>query len=114
MKKALVLGWIHIFLFTGVFLVLSLLWPRWLGELTAQGLDIYSPHTFNKIYPVFHWLQQNLVAVVCFVLLFTGDLLICSRLQTKKARIVWTALLLAVALTTAMVATVVFRNVVFG
>lgn len=114
MKKDLLLCWIHIFLFAGVFLVLSLLWPRWLGEITGQGLDIYSPHTFNKIYPVFHWLQQNLVAVLCVVFLFTADLLVCSRLQANKARMIWTAILLSVAIISAVVATIVFRNVVFG
>ena len=114
MNRNLLLCWIHIILFTGIFLVLSLLWPRWLGELTTQGLDIYSPHTFNKIYPVFHWVQQNAVTVLCIVFLFTADVLICSRLQSRKARIVWTAVLFTIASIVAIAATVVFRNVVFG
>lgn len=114
MKKNLLLCWIHIFIFAGVFLVLSLLWPKWLAELTAEGLDIYSPHTFNKIYPAFHWLQQNSIAVLCIVFLFTADLLICSRLQSNKARVIWTAVLFAIAILGAGIATVVFRSIVFG
>ncbi|MDA3800265.1 MAG: hypothetical protein PF692_14455 [Kiritimatiellae bacterium] len=114
MRRNIFWCWIHFVIFGLVVFVTSMIWPKCLSKLQMSGAEIANIDLYNKLYPIFHWLQENIMAVFLFLLLFSLDLLLCSFLKTFKAKVVWTSLLTVFFMIVAIVASIAFNSSLVG
>jgi len=110
MRRNILWCWCHLAIFSAVFFIVSIVWPKWLHQLKVSGLKVNDAVLFNKIYPVFQWFQENLIIVLWFIAVFSLDLFVCSFIKTFKSKVVWTALLSALFVIVAVISSIVFKT----
>jgi heme A synthase len=114
MKKNIILCWAHVILFAITFFALSIVWPKWLHTLAIEGTEPHNVDLYNRIFPVFSWLQHNLIAVLLFLAAFTIDLFICLGMKSNKQKLIWTIVLFVAFVIAAVAASFTFRTALFG